>query len=239
MPSQEDLKQQAAAAALAFIESGMVVGLGGGSTAAMFIAQLGRALQEGKLRDIVGIPSAKSVGAFAKVQGVPQTDLESHPQIDVCVDGADEVSPQFDLIKGGGGLLTREKIVAQASERLVIVVDESKHSQLLGQRWSVPVEVVEFGWTSQQDFMLELGARNITARQTAEGRLHRTDQGNLLLDVDFGPILEPAKIAAELSMRGGVVEHGLFLGMTTDLITSYAAGGVKVTGPERATIDLQ
>ena len=231
MPTQDELKLQAAAAALDLVESGMVVGLGGGSTAAMFIAQLGQAVRDGSLQGIMGIPSAQAVGAFAQAHGVPLTDLERHPSIDVCVDGADEVSPQLDLIKGGGGLLTREKILVQASAQLVIVVDESKHSDMLGQRWAVPVEVVEFGWTSQQDFMQELGASAVTARRHTDGTLYRTDQGNLILDADFGPIATPAELAAALSARAGIVEHGLFLGMTSRLITSHADGGLEVSVP--------
>ncbi len=231
MSTRNELKLQAAAAALDFIEPGMVVGLGGGSTAALFVAQLGQALQNGRLRNIVGIPSAPVVGAFAQTHGVPLTDLERHPHIDVCVDGADEVSPQFDLIKGGGGLLTREKILAQASAELVIVVDEYKHADMLGQRWAVPVEVMAFGWTSQRDFMQELGARVVTARRHPDGTLYHTDQGNLILDAHFGPIPTPTDIAMALSVRAGVVEHGLFLGMTSKLITSYATGALAVTSP--------
>lgn len=231
MHTQEELKLQAAAAALDFVESGMVVGLGGGSTAALFVARLGQAISNGTLRSIVGIPSAPTVGAFAQAHGVPLTDLEHHLRIDVCVDGADEVSPQLDLVKGGGGLLTREKILAQASVQLVIVVDESKHSELLGQQWAIPVEVVEFGWTSQQRFMQELGARAVTVRRGPDGAPYRTDQGNLILDADFGPLTAPADIAAALSARAGIVEHGLFLGMTSHLITSYADGRLEVAGP--------
>ncbi len=231
MPTQDELKRQAAAAALDFVESGMVVGLGGGSTAALFIARLGQAVGNGALRDIVGIPSAPAVGTFAQAHGVPLTDLEHQPRIDVCVDGADEVSPQLDLVKGGGGLLTREKILAQASVQLVIVVDESKHSELLGQQWAIPVEVMEFGWTSQSNFMQELGARAVAVRRRPDGDPYRTDQGNLILDADFGPLTAPADIAAALSARAGIVEHGLFLGMTSHLITSYADGGLEVAGP--------
>lgn len=233
MSNQDELKKLAATAALKFVESGMVVGLGGGSTAALFISELGKSLRRGELRDIVGIPSAKSVGAYALTQGVPLTDLEAQPKLNVSVDGADEVSPQFDLIKGGGGLLTREKIVGQASTRFVIVVDESKCSEVLGQQWPVPVEVVEFGWTTQNDFLLELGAKVVSLRRTADGAMYRTDQGNLILDSNFGPMPFPAKIAAELSSRAGIVEHGLFLGMATDLITSYADRGVVVTSPTK------
>lgn len=231
MPSQDELKQLAAETALKFVESDMVVGLGGGSTAAMFIAQLGQCLQSGRLQNIKGIPSADSVGAFALTQGVQLTDLKAHPKIDICVDGADEVSPRFDLIKGGGGLLTREKILGQACARFVIVVDESKHSEQLGKRWPIPVEVVDFGWTSQQNFMLALGAKEVSPRRNADGSLYSTDQGNLILDADFGPMSCPAKIASELSSRAGIVEHGLFLGMATDVITSYAERGVVVTRP--------
>ncbi len=232
MPTQDTLKLQAATAALDFVESGMVVGLGGGSTAAMFIARLGQALQEGQLRDVVGIPSAQAVGAFARTREVPLTDLEHHPRIDVCVDGADEVSPQFDLIKGGGGFLTREKILIQASTQLIIVVDESKHSDILGQRWAVPVEVVEFGWTSQQAFLQERAAGGaVTVRRHPDGTRYRTDQGHLILDACFGPLTAPAEMAAALSARAGIVEHGLFLGMTSKLITAYADGSLKVSAP--------
>lgn len=226
-PAQDELKKRAAAAALQHIESGMAVGLGGGSTAAIFIALLGRTLHAGGLQDIKGVPSAVAVGQFAESQGVPLTTLESHPRLDVCVDGADEVSPALDLIKGGGGMLTREKIVAQASERLVIVVDESKLSPQLGTSWPIPVETIEFGWTAQRDYMLELGARRIAPRRNAQGDLYRTDQGNLILDADFGPMPDPAAVARSLSARAGVVEHGLFLGMATDLITACASGEVR------------
>lgn len=225
--TQDTLKAEAAAYALHhFIRSGMVVGLGGGSTAAMFIAALGRSLRDGLLRDIAGIPSADSVGQFARRQGIPLLDLARNTEIDVCVDGADEVDPDLNAIKGGGGFLTREKIVAQASDRLVIIVDEAKHSSRLGSNWALPVEVLSFGLEQQYRFLKEQGARTVTLRRTAECVPYRTDQGHVILDADFGPLAHPARLAAVLSARAGIVEHGLFIGMATDLITAGADSGV-------------
>jgi ribose 5-phosphate isomerase A len=142
--------------------------------------------------------------------------------IDLTIDGADEVDPTLDLIKGGGGALLREKIVAQATQRQVIVVDGSKLSPKIGTRWALPVEVLEFGWHSQLRFLQALGAE-VVPRQTAAG-LFRTDQGNLILDSRFGPIADPSALAAILGARAGIIEHGLFIGMTHDLIVAGAAG---------------
>ncbi len=226
MTSADTLKQQAAAYALQFIESGMVVGLGGGSTAELFIVALGTALQQGILQNIVGIPSAKAVGQFARRQGIPLTDFDRKPHIDVCVDGADEADPHLDVIKGGGGFLTREKIVAQASARLIIVVDESKLSRHLGTLWALPVEVLPFGLETQRQFLLTQGAHKVQLRLTADGDPYHTDQGNLILDADFGPIENPGELAQTLAARAGIVEHGLFLQMATDLVAAHASRGV-------------
>ncbi len=226
MTASATLKLQAAVHALQFIRSGMVVGLGGGSTAALFIAALGHALRTGVLQDIVGIPSARSVGAFAHQQGIPLTTLEHHPRINVCVDGADEIDPRLDAIKGGGGFLTREKIVAQASDRLIIVVDESKLSTCLGSHWALPLEVMPFGLETQKRFLQDQGARRVTPRLTADGESYRTDQDNVILDADFGPIRDPVGLARTLSDRAGIVEHGLFLSLATDLINASDRGVV-------------
>ncbi len=146
------------------VRSGMVVGLGAGTTAAFATRRIASLLQEGALRDIRGIPSSKAVAALARSLGIPLTSLEEAPEIDLTIDGADEVDPHLNLIKGGGGALLREKIVAQASRREVIVVDAEKLSPALGTRWAVPVEVFPFGWRAQEAFIKDLGA-GVTLRR--------------------------------------------------------------------------
>lgn len=220
MSSVEELKLQAARHALEFVESGTVVGLGGGSTAALFVRELGRALQAGRFTDILGVPTALEVGALATEVGIPLTGLEDHQTIDVCIDGADEVDPSLNLIKGGGGFLTREKIVAQASRRLVIIADYTKLSPQLGVRWHVPLEVMEFGFEAHRSFLLDHGAKTTVRRRNADGTPFRTDQGNYILDAGFGPIDDPFRLADLLSARAGVVEHGLFLNLATDLLVA-------------------
>jgi ribose 5-phosphate isomerase A len=226
----ERQKQEAAARAVELVESGMVVGLGAGSTAAFALQRIGEFLRQGRLRDIVGIPCSAAVGAAAERVGIPLTTLEDRAAIDLTIDGADEVDPDLNLIKGGGGALLHEKIVAQASRREIIIVDASKPSPRLGTHWALPVEVVSFGWGSQRRFLEELGAQ-VTLRQTPDGQTFRTDQGNLILDCAFGPIADVYKLAHELDTRTGIVEHGLFLGMTTDLLVAGADGIEHRTRP--------
>jgi ribose 5-phosphate isomerase A len=216
---QERQKQEAAARAVKLVESGMVVGLGGGSTAAFAIRLIAERLREGQLHDVVGIPCSRGVGAMAQQLGIPLTSLEECAAIDLTIDGADEVDPDMNLIKGGGGALLHEKIVAQASRREIIIVDGSKPSPRLGTKWALPVEVVPFGWGSQRRFLESLGA-NVIARQTPDGELFKTDEGNLILDSDFGPIADASALARQLDARTGIVEHGLFLDMATDLLVA-------------------
>ena len=216
------LKQQAAERAVTFVQSGMVLGLGAGSTAVFALRRLGQLLAEGALRDIVGVPCSSQVEAEARQAGIPLTTLDDHPTVDLTIDGADEVDPQLNLIKGGGGALLREKMVAQATRREIIVVDEGKLSPHLGVRWAVPVEVIPFGWRAQARFLAGLGAR--VARRERNGGPYFTDQGNFILDCAFGPILDPAGLARQLAERAGIVEHGLFLGLATDLIVAGRDG---------------
>jgi ribose 5-phosphate isomerase A len=143
--------------------------------------------------------------------------------IDLTIDGADEVDPALNLIKGGGGALLREKIVAQASRRVVIVVDESKLSAALGTNHSLPVEVARFGWESQQRFLESLGGKP-TVRTAASGQPFETDQGNWILDCAFGPIADPEDLAAQLAARAGIVEHGLFCGIASEVIVAGENG---------------
>ncbi len=218
-----ELKRQAGERAVDFVESGMVVGLGHGTTAIFAVRRLARLLHEGRLHGIRGVPCSQKVEAEARRLGIPLTTLDECPTIDLTIDGADEVDPELNLIKGGGGALLREKIIAQSSRREIIVVDETKLSPMLGTRHPVPVEVVPFGWRSQVAYIESLGAHAVI-RRTPKGDLFKTDQGNLILDCEFGPIPQPAQLAARLKERAGIVEHGLFLGLATDVIVAGREG---------------
>lgn len=234
-PSEESdtvrYKREAATWAVdAFFRSGMVVGLGTGSTAAFAVHRLAELRATGALLDVRGVPTSRETEVLARGLGVPLTTLEEQPVLDVTVDGADEVAPDLSLIKGGGGALLREKIVAQASRRVVIVADAAKLSPRLGTRWPLPVEVLPFGWRSQALFLESLGA-SVTVRRDARGEPFLTDGGNLVLDCGFGPIDRPEELAARLGSRAGVVGHGLFLGLTTDLVVAGPHGVEHRTRP--------
>ena len=216
-------KQQAAERAVTFIEPGMLVGLGSGSTAVFAIRRIAKLYKDGRLDNIVGFGTSKAVRKEAKRLGIPMMPEEMERAIDLTIDGADEVDPDLNLIKGGGGALLREKIVAQNSRRLIIVCDDSKPSPTLGTRRAVPVEVLFFGWHSQLRYLESLGAR-VTVRQSGNGSLFVTDSGNMILDCNFGPIASPAELAVTLSARAGIVEHGLFLGLATDVIIAGREG---------------
>ena len=216
-------KQQAAEQAVAFIESGMVVGLGHGSTTIFAVRRIAALLQDGSLQAILGVPCSQQVAEEARQLGIPLITLDERPTIDVTIDGADEVDPNLDLIKGAGGALVREKIIAQASRQEIIVIDESKLSPVLGTHKVLPVEVCTFGWRTQAAYLQSLGAR-VDARASNDGTLFETDQGNLILDCAFGPIAQPAALAAQISARAGIVGHGLFLGLATDVIVAGAEG---------------
>ncbi len=216
------LKQQAGEAAAALVESGMVVGLGTGSTAIFATRRIAERIRIGELRDIVAIATSVATDIAARDLGIPLMTDDIPRTVDITIDGADEVDPALDLIKGGGGALLREKIVAQASTRQVIVVDESKLSPALGTHWALPVEVMEFGWRSQARFLEGLGA--VVVPRASSGELFRTDQGNMILDCRFGPISDPAALAAKLGDRAGIAEHGLFIGVAHDLFVARAEG---------------
>jgi ribose 5-phosphate isomerase A len=216
------LKQQAGEAAAALIESGMVVGLGTGSTAIFATRRIAERLHSGELKDIIAIATSRATDAAARELGIPLLTDDLPREVDLTIDGADEVDPDLNLIKGGGGALLREKIVAQASHRQVIVVDESKLSPRLGTHWALPVEVVEFGWRSHARFLEYLGAK-VIPRQV-DGTRFVTDQGNIILDSDFGPIADAPGLASALAARAGIVEHGLFIGTAQDLFVAGETG---------------
>ena len=223
MQDIDALKRRAAEAAVAHVESGMIVGLGAGSTALKALECIGERLLEGTLSDILGVSCSEQVAADARRLAIPLTTLESHPRVDLTIDGADEVDPQLRVIKGGGGALLREKIVAQASAREIIIVDERKLSQRLGMQWALPVEVISFGLRGHAAYLELLGA-SVQVRTAPDGCPFRTDSGNMILDCRFGPMDEPESIAGALERRAGIVEHGLFLDLVTDLIVASPAG---------------
>lgn len=225
-PAESDVvryKRLAAERAVESIQPGMVVGLGSGSTAAFVVDRLAALRGEGRLTDVVGVATSVATQELARALGVPLTTLEEHPVLDLTIDGADEVDPELRLLKGGGGALLREKIVAQASRRLLIVVDSEKLSPRLGTRWPVPVEVLPFGWRSQALFLEGLGAR-VAQRRRRDGAPYLTDQGNFILDCAFGPLERPEALAARLESRAGIVGHGLFIGLTSELVVAGPEG---------------
>jgi ribose 5-phosphate isomerase A len=223
MNNVDTLKRAAAERALEAVSSGMIVGLGSGSTAIWVTRLIAERLQDGRLTNILGIPCSSMIEAEARRLSVPLTTLEEHPHVDITIDGADEVDPQLDLIKGGGGALMREKIVAQASAYEIIVVDHSKLSPILGTKWHVPVEVIPFGYGSQQHYLEELGARAVV-RHRADGTVFHTDQGNIILDCAFGVINDPVSLAEKLKRRTGIAEHGLFIGIANEVIVAGTDG---------------
>ncbi len=221
--NQTAYKAAAAHEAVRFVKSGMKVGLGTGSTAIHATRRIAGLLATGELRDIVAIATSLATHQEAVRLGIPLLDDELPTDLDLVIDGADEVDPALNLIKGGGGALLREKIVAQASRRVIIVADESKLSPQLGTLWHVPVELLPFAWRSQARFLESLGAR-WTIRRSAAGQQFVTDSGNMILDCAFGPMADPARLAAMLGQRAGIVEHGLFIGLATDLIVAGPHG---------------
>ena len=223
-------KKSAALKAVEFVESGMIIGLGFGSTAIYAVREIARKLREGELNGILGVPTAIAVEREARELGIPVATLDDHPQVDLTIDGADEVDPQLDLIKGGGGALVREKIVAQASRREIIVVDETKLSDHLGARFALPVEVLPFGWAPEAGYLESLGA-SVSLRSSPGGEPEITDQGNWILDAEFGPIEDPRALSDQLDRRAAVVGHGLFLGLATDLIVAGIDGVRHVKRP--------
>ncbi len=227
--TQQALKQAAGEFAVRFVEPGMVVGLGHGSTAIFAVRKMASLLKSGALNDIVGVPCSTQVEHAARTLGIPLTTLEAHPSVDLTIDGADEVDDAFNVIKGGGGALLREKIVAQATRREVIVVDESKLSPALGTHWAVPVEVVPFGWRVEAEYLASLGAE-VKVRQKDDGSRFLTDQGNLILDSGFGPIEDLDALARALNDRAGIMAHGLLLRSVSDVIVGHPDGVEHRTG---------
>ncbi len=217
-------KQIAAAAAVEFVENKMIVGLGTGSTSEFAIRLLAKKVKDGL--KIVGVPSSITTEKLARRLKIPLvSDFGVITKIDVTIDGADEVDPQLNLIKGGGGALTREKIVASRSERVIIIVDEKKLVRRLG-KFSVPVEVVPFGWRSTMEILRRFGART-KLREKTKSASFCTDNGNYIIDCAFGKIKNPPQLAEQLKSIVGVVEVGLFIGRADLVLVGRSNGRVE------------
>jgi ribose 5-phosphate isomerase A len=222
-------KEAAARASLRFVKDGQVVGLGTGSTAAYFIQLLGEQVRNG-LR-IRGIPSSDRSREQAAGLGIPLTTLDECQEIDVTVDGADEVDPQLRLIKGGGGALLREKIVASATKQLVIVADATKRVPVLG-RFPLPVEVIKFAQAVVAKKIRALGAE-VELRRGTDGNPYLTDENNHILDCRFGKIPDADRLAWHLSDMPGVVEHGLFIGMASVVLVANGSEIVELRAQKK------
>jgi ribose 5-phosphate isomerase A len=220
-PAEDDLKRVAAEAAVAQVEDGMVLGLGSGSTAGLALEAL--ALRVAKGLRIAGIPTSEQTAARARELGVPLTSFAEHRRIDMTIDGADEVEiGTLNLIKGHGGALLREKIVASASRQMVVIVDETKLVERLGSRMALPVEIVTFGWQVVLDRLTEAGA--VPNLRGSSDQPFRTDSGNWIADCAFGAIADPAALQQRLAAMVGVVETGLFVGLVSRVIVGTARG---------------
>ena len=229
--ARDHLKRAAAERAVEFVENGMVIGLGTGSTAAFVIDSLSRRVAQGL--SVVAIPTSEHTAETARSLGIPLASFGEHRRIDLAIDGADEVERgTLNLIKGHGGALLREKIVAAASERFVVVVDDEKLVDRLGERFPIPVEIVQFGWQATAAALEKLGTRP-ELRQT-DGRTFVTDGGNFILDCPFGSITEPRRLEQAINMTVGVVENGLFLGRSAAAIVASESGVETMLPGDRA-----
>lgn len=226
--AQEALKKAAARRAAEWIRDGMKLGLGTGSTVRYLLEAIAERRGRGEWKGIVGVPTSEDTTRRATALGIPLSTLDETPALDLTIDGADEVDPELRLIKGLGGALLREKIVASASEKLVIVVDSAKIVTRLGTRAPLPVEVDPFGHTVHEPFLRGLGAE--PALRRANGDDYVTDGGNLIYDARFSDgIADPEEVGARLDARAGIVEHGLFLGLATSVVVAEE-GGTRVMG---------
>lgn len=232
--SADEHKRMAAMRAVEMVEPGMRIGLGTGSTAAHFVALLGERVKAGL--SVICVPTSEATRQLAEARGITLSTLEELPELDITFDGADEIDRDLKMIKGGGGALLREKIVAMASDKVVIMVDETKLVDTLG-TFKLPVEVVPFGLTATRDLIETLASEagcsgEIELRMSAGGEPFRTDNGNYILDCNFGEIHDPEELDDVLKFVPGVVENGLFLDIC-DVAIVGGAEGVEVIEAER------
>ncbi|PNE12611.1 MAG: ribose 5-phosphate isomerase A [Beijerinckiaceae bacterium] len=229
--SQDDSKQLAAAKALELVTPGMRLGLGTGTTAAHFVALLGARVAKGL--DVICVPTSERTRTLAALYSIPLTTIDASPELDLTVDGADEFDPKLRLIKGGGGALLREKIVAMASKRMIVIADSSKLAAVLG-KFPLPLEVNVFGFEATRR-MVSAAAKGLGCdgelrlRKTPGGQAFVSDNGHYIVDCFFGTIADPDRLADRLAAIPGVVEHGLFIGIAKAVISAGPAG-IKILG---------
>lgn len=223
MNAQDILKRKSAKKAVEYIKSGMVLGFGTGSTFNHVLYVLAEKIKSGKLKNIVGVASSDKTEALANELKIATTSLVKNPKLDLTIDGADEVDEKLNLIKGGGAAHLREKVLAQASNHYIIIVDNSKVSKYLGERWAIPIEVIKMAISVEANFLKSIGAK-VTQRTDPEGNAIITDEGNYILDANFGIIRNPNDVAIKLENRAGIVEHGLFVGMANHVIIAREKG---------------
>ncbi len=230
----DDHKRRAAEAAVAYVESGMLLGLGTGSTSAHALHAIARRLSSGELRDVAGVPTSRATRELALSLGIPMRELAKVTSLDLAIDGADEVDPDCQLIKGGGGALLREKAVEQKARRFVVIVDESKLSPKLGTSFALPVEVEPAKWREVRDALFCLGAQ--AKLRGGDVDPFRTDNDNFIIDARFGDgIDDPRRLAEALERQDGVRAHGLFIDMASEVVVAGVAG-VQILLPNRAAL---
>ena len=222
--ANEREKEAAGRAAAKLVRDGDIVGLGTGSTAYFAVVALGERVKSGL--KMVGIPTSIATADLARQLGIPLTTLDEHPEIDITIDGADEIDPKLNLIKGGGGALLREKVVASVTKKMVVVSDSTKIVPALG-KFPLPVEIIPFARTVIEKRIASLGATT-KLRTKLDGQPFVTDNGNQILDCSFGRIADPPALARELNGTPGVVEHGLFIGLAKVAIVGKGSALVEI-----------
>ena len=229
--AQQVFKQQAAAYAVAtFIQSGMRVGLGSGSTAELFVEELGLRASEGKFQNLVAVSTSEKTTALARTYGLKVVELNDLADLDVTIDGADEIDPAtFDVVKGRGGALLREKMVAAATHIEVIIADESKLVSQLGEKMPLPVETIPFGWRHTAERLRKLGGEPVL--RLRDEKPYLTDSNNYVLDCRFPPIENPSNLSLLVKSTVGVVEHGLFVGVAKRVVIAGANGVYELPPP--------
>lgn len=226
MASADEMKREAARAALEFVQPGMRLGLGTGSTASWFVRLLGEKVADGL--DVVGVPTSEATAALARELNIPLRTLDEIAGLDITIDGADEFDPALNLVKGGGGALLREKIVASDSRKMVVITDSSKKVECLG-AFPLPIEVVTFGYGATLRAIADAARKcglsgALVRRQAKDGSIFVTDQGNWIVDASFRRIPGPKQLAESLASIPGVVEHGLFIDLASTIIVAGADG---------------